>query len=101
MDVFNFGIILMEFLTKRRPTGLSEEDDLPISLPATVEKALANGMEGLVNIVDPMLTMDATKVHVDVLARLFKLSLSCSLPNLEDRLCLYEASNSKLVLLSC
>ena len=85
MDVFSFGIILMEFLTRRRPTGLSEEDGLPISLPAAVEKALSNGMEEVVNIGDPMLTLDATKDHVDVLAGLFKLSLCCSLPNPDDR----------------
>ncbi|KAG5029206.1 hypothetical protein JHK87_012720 [Glycine soja] len=55
-DVFSFGIIVMEFLTKRRPTGLSEEDGLPITLREVVEKALANGIKQLANIVDPLLT---------------------------------------------
>ncbi|KAL4331416.1 hypothetical protein AHAS_Ahas13G0497900 [Arachis hypogaea] len=86
VDVFGFGIIVMEFLTKRRPTGLSEEDDgLPVSLPEAVEKAVANGMKELINIVDPMLAMDDTKGHVDALVGLFKLSLCCTLSNPEDR----------------
>lgn len=86
MDVFSFGIIVMEFLTKRRPTGLSEEDGLPISLREVVAKALANGMEELVNIVDPVLTWkNITKDHAQVLAELFKLSMCCTLPNPEDR----------------
>lgn len=28
VDIFSFGIIVMEFLTKQRPTGLMEENGL-------------------------------------------------------------------------
>ena len=84
-DVFSFGIIVMEFLTKRRPTGLSEEEGLPITLREVVAKALANGIEQFVNIVDPLLTWNVTKEHDEVLAELFKLSLCCTLPDPEHR----------------
>lgn len=83
-DMFSFGIIVMEFLTKRRPTGLSEEDGLPITLREVVAKAFANGIE-LANIVDPLLTLNVTRDDDDVLAELFKLSLCCTLPDLEHR----------------
>lgn len=76
----------MEFLTRRRPTGLSEEDDgLPITLHEVVARALANGTEQLVNIVDPMLTCNVTEYHVEVLTELIKLSLLCTLPDPESR----------------
>ncbi|XLU60832.1 hypothetical protein S245_020041, partial [Arachis hypogaea] len=62
VDVFSFGIIVMEFLTKRRPAWLSEKDDgLLVSLPEAVEKAVANRMKEFINILDPMLAMDDTK----------------------------------------
>jgi len=78
VDVFSFGIIVMEFLTKRRPTGLSEST----SLRDVVAKAVANGTEQLVSIVDPELI---TKDHGEVLEELFKLSLCCTLSDPEHR----------------
>lgn len=78
VDVFSFGIIVMEFLTKRRPTGLSEST----SLRDVVAKAVANGTEQLVSIVDPELI---TKEHGEVLQELFKLSLCCTLSDPEHR----------------
>lgn len=98
MDVFSFGIILMEFLTRKRPTGLSEEDDMPISLHEVVSKALADGIEQLVKILDPMLTWNVTKEHVEVLAEILKLSLCCTLPNPEDRPNMNEVLSSLMKL---
>ncbi|TKY59624.1 LRR receptor serine/threonine-protein kinase FLS2 [Spatholobus suberectus] len=85
VDVFCFGIIVMEFLTKRRPTGLSEENGLPITLREVVAKALANGIEQLVNIVDPLLTWNVTEDCDEGLVELFTLSLCCTLPDPEHR----------------
>lgn len=68
----------MEFLTKIRPTGLSES----VSLHDVVAKAVANGKEQLVNIVDPELI---TKDKGEVLEELFKLSLCCTLSDPEHR----------------
>ncbi|KAJ7947273.1 Receptor kinase [Quillaja saponaria] len=84
VDIFSFGIIVMEFLTKRRPTGLAEEDGLPISLPQLAKKAFLNGIQGLVQVLDPVLTWNVSKEH-EILEELFKLALSCTLPNPDDR----------------
>lgn len=82
VDVFSFGVIVMEFLTRRRPTGLSEEAGLPITLPQLVQKALANGTAKLV--LDPHLaSSDSTKQRV--VDELFTLSLSCTSQDPEDR----------------
>jgi len=85
VDVFSFGIIIIEFLTRRRPTGLAEEDGLPISLRDIVQKTLAGGMnQQVLEIVDPMLVTDEEH-NEGVLVELLKLSLCCTLPNPEDR----------------
>ncbi|CAJ1935854.1 unnamed protein product [Sphenostylis stenocarpa] len=84
-DVFSFGIIVMEVLTKRRPTGLSEEDGLSITLREVVAKALANGIEKLANIVDPLLYWNVTQDRDEGLPQLIKLSLCCTLPDPEHR----------------
>lgn len=85
VDIFSYGIIVMEFLTKRRPTGLIEEDGLPISLRQLVEKALANGENDLHRIVDPMLALSISKDHEELLKELLKIALLCTQPNPEDR----------------
>lgn len=82
VDVFSFGIIVMEFLTKRRPTQITEEDGLPISLSQVIEKALGNGIDGLLQVVDPMIHAPKDQERV---AELFKLSLSCTNPNPDNR----------------
>jgi LRR receptor-like serine/threonine-protein kinase FLS2 len=99
VDIFSFGIIVMEFLTKRRPTGLTDQKDgLPISLHQLVEKALANGTNGLPQILDPMLVLNISKKHEEVLEELLKLALFCSHPNPEDRPDIDEVSSVLLKL---
>ncbi|KDO45114.1 hypothetical protein CISIN_1g032569mg [Citrus sinensis] len=88
VDVFSFGIVVMEFLTKRRPTGLDEENGLsPISLRQLVEKALANGINGVRQITDPKLVLSIYEEQEQhqVLEELFKLALVCTSSNPEDR----------------
>lgn len=93
VDVFSFGIIMMEFLMKRRPTGLTDEDGSPISLRQLVEKALANGINGVLQILDPVITMNVAKEE-ETLEELFKLTLFCTNPNPEDRLNMNEVLSS-------
>ncbi|KAJ0080801.1 hypothetical protein Patl1_10158 [Pistacia atlantica] len=85
VDVFSFGIIVIEFLTKRRPTGLNEEDGMPISLCQLVEKAMADRINGILRITDPTLAMNLSEKQVQVLEELFKLALICTNSNPEDR----------------
>ncbi|PON39957.1 Tyrosine-protein kinase [Parasponia andersonii] len=85
VDVFSFGTIVMEFLTKQRPTGLIEEDGMPISLRQLVEKALENGRAKLLQILDPELVLSVYKQQEEILEELFKLALFCTNPNPEDR----------------
>ncbi|KAK7399771.1 hypothetical protein VNO78_10961 [Psophocarpus tetragonolobus] len=93
-DVFSFGIIVMECLTKRRPTELSEEDGLPIPLREVVTKALANGKEQVANIVDPLLTWNVIDNHDELLSEFIRLSLCCTLPDPEHRPYMNEVLSS-------
>lgn len=85
VDVFSFGIIVMEFLTKQRPTGLMEENGLPMSLHQLVEKALANGMKNILQVLDPMLASNISKEQEEIAEELLKLALVCSNPNPDNR----------------
>ncbi|KAK3205726.1 hypothetical protein Dsin_019772 [Dipteronia sinensis] len=85
VDVFSFGIVMMEFLTKRRPTGINEGGGLPISLSQLVQKAIEDGINGILQISDPELILNISQKEVEVLEELFKLTLVCTYPNPEDR----------------
>ena len=91
VDVFSFGVVVMEFLTKRRPTGLMEEDGLPVSLRQLVEKALASGTKGILQVLDPVLALNASKEQMEALEELFKLALFCTSPDPEERPNMNEA----------
>lgn len=74
---------MMEFLTRRHPTGLSEENNgLPITLAQLVQKALAE--ERLLQVMDPNLASIVFKKQ-EVVEELFRLALSCTWPDPEDR----------------
>ncbi|MCD7455150.1 LRR receptor-like serine/threonine-protein kinase fls2 [Datura stramonium] len=64
VDVFSFGVIVMEIITKRRPTSLTGADELPMTLHQIVQNALANGINKLVQIVDPNLATICLKQDV-------------------------------------
>lgn len=97
VDVFSFGIIVMEFLTKRRPTGLIQEDGLPVTLPQLVERALENGSKGVLQIVDLQLSSHSSKEQ-EIVAELLKLALSCTCSSPEDRPHMVEVDSSLLKL---
>lgn len=83
VDVFSFGIIVMEFLTKQRPTGLIEMDGMPMSLRQLVEEALENGT--MLQILDPVLALNVSKKQEEVVEELLKLALICTYSNPDDR----------------
>lgn len=84
VDVFSFGVILMEFLTKKRPTATIEAHGLPISLQQLVERALASGKEEVSQVLDPVLVLNDSKEQ-GRLEELLKLALSCTAPNPDNR----------------
>lgn len=100
VDVFSFGVIVMEFITKRRPTGLTEEGS-PITLRQLVQKALARGIDGLTQVVDPHLAPYVC-AEQEIIEGLLSLALSCTNTEPEDRPNMKEAlySLSKLSKLS-
>ncbi|KAJ9565607.1 LOW QUALITY PROTEIN: hypothetical protein OSB04_001573 [Centaurea solstitialis] len=84
VDVFSFGIIMMEFITRKRPTGLTEEDGLQITLPQLVDQAVSSGFNEVIEIVDPDLNSNfSTKQRV--IEQLLKLALCCTRMDPEDR----------------
>ncbi|KAJ6367927.1 hypothetical protein OIU78_000491 [Salix suchowensis] len=99
VDVFSFGIVVMEVLMKRRPTGLTGKDGSPISLRQLVEEALANGINGLLQVLDPVITKNLTREEEaldpvitksltkeeEALEQLFQIAFSCTNPNPEER----------------
>ncbi|XP_076940248.1 LRR receptor-like serine/threonine-protein kinase FLS2 [Bidens hawaiensis] len=81
VDVFSFGIILMEFMTGKRPTGLTEDDG---TLPQLIEHALSKGIDELIEIVDPVLASDIPTKH-GVIKQILQLALSCTRADPDDR----------------
>ncbi|KAL0328957.1 UNVERIFIED_CONTAM: LRR receptor-like serine/threonine-protein kinase FLS2 [Sesamum calycinum] len=84
VDVFSFGIIVMELIAKTRPTGLTDEDGLPITLSQLVQQALQQGINRLYEILDPHLKSYDSKKQ-EALEGLLHLALSCTTPNPDDR----------------
>ena len=84
MDVVSFGIIVMELITKRSPTGLTEEERSSITLPQLVQKALKSGTKRLLQVVDPHLVPYVSKKQ-EATEGLLNLALSCTSPDPEDR----------------
>lgn len=100
VDVFSFGIIVMEFLIKQRPTGLMEENGLPMSLHQLVEKALANGIKNILQVLDPMLASNISKEQEEIAEELLKLALVCSNPNPDNRPNMNEVLSTLLKLIN-
>ncbi|GMH25949.1 hypothetical protein Nepgr_027792 [Nepenthes gracilis] len=84
VDVFSFGVIMMELLTRRRPTGLIAQDGMPITLHHLVEMALEGN--NLLHVIDPALASNISEEQAVVLEELLKLALLCTSPAPEERL---------------
>ena len=87
----------MEIFTKKRPTGLTEEDGLSLSLPQLVERELTNGIKRLLQVVDPRLAPQVSKEQ-EIVEELLKLALSCTCTDPEDRPNMHEVLSSLLKL---
>ncbi|GFY88705.1 hypothetical protein Acr_06g0006450 [Actinidia rufa] len=77
VDVFGYSIIVMAILTRKRPTGLTEEDGLSLTLPQLMERALINGIKRLLQVVNTRLASQVSKEQ-EIVKELLKLALSCT-----------------------
>ena len=102
VDVFSFGVIVMEFLTKRRPTGVAAaaEDGTPLTLRQMVDAAMMSSeySKRLLQIIDPFLASMPTEKEWEVLEMLLKLALSCTCTHPGDRPLMNEVLSSLLKL---
>ena len=83
-DVFSFGILVMELLTKRRPTGAIEEDGVPMTLQQLVGNALSRGLEDVAAVLDPGMKV-GTEADLSAAAETLRLASSCAAFELADR----------------
>ncbi|GKE25215.1 hypothetical protein Tco_1436727, partial [Tanacetum coccineum] len=68
----------------KRPTGLTEVEGVHITLPQLVDRALKNGMNELIDIVDPDLASNLSTKH-GLIELLLKRALSCTRTDPDDR----------------
>lgn len=85
VDVFSFGIVMMEFFTRRRPTGSAMEvDGVPLTLRQFVEKSLEGGVDGVLSIADREMDLPS-EVETGKVAGVLELALACTRFNAEER----------------
>ncbi|KAL2930794.1 LRR receptor-like serine/threonine-protein kinase FLS2 [Bienertia sinuspersici] len=83
VDIFSFGVIIMEFLTKQRPTSLAEEGGSPVTLSHHVEMALAEDKP--LYVIDSDLTSSMTRNEEEIVKQLLQLALFCTSKTPEHR----------------
>ncbi|KAL2924939.1 LRR receptor-like serine/threonine-protein kinase FLS2 [Bienertia sinuspersici] len=83
VDIFSFGVIIMEFLTKQRPTSLAEEGGSPVTLRHHVEMALAEDKP--LYVIDSDLTSSMTRNEEEIVKQLLQLALFCTSKTPEHR----------------
>lgn len=75
---------MMELFTRRRPTGLIEENGVSLTLQQLVEKAIANGRSGVLQVADSGMNL-VSDAEEGKLVRVMELALSCTRFAAEDR----------------
>ncbi|KAJ8477146.1 hypothetical protein OPV22_020873 [Ensete ventricosum] len=98
VDVFSFGVVMMELFTKRRPTGLIEENGISLTLQQLVEKAIVTGLDSVLQIIDSDMNL-ASEIEEERVMGVLELALSCTSFSAEDRPDMNEVLSSLLRLI--
>ncbi|MQL93410.1 hypothetical protein Taro_026062, partial [Colocasia esculenta] len=77
VDVFSFGVVIMEFLTRMKPTAVEGNDGHPLSLPEFVADALAGRVHKSILVLDRYMEFKSSR-DVQLAVRLLKLAVSCT-----------------------
>ncbi|ONK66636.1 uncharacterized protein A4U43_C06F10410 [Asparagus officinalis] len=97
VDVFSFGIVMMELFTRIRLTGTIEHDGEHISLQEFVEKSFQGGVNAVLSIMDDAMDIP-TATQGGKVVKVLKLALSCTLFNAEERPVMKEVLSTLLKL---
>ncbi|CAO2823429.1 unnamed protein product [Amaranthus hypochondriacus] len=83
VDIFSFGVVIMELFTKKRPTGVTKEGQVALTLSHIVERSIAE--DKALDVVDPALASTLTTNEEEVVVQILKLALSCTSEAPENR----------------
>ncbi|MQM18551.1 hypothetical protein Taro_051547 [Colocasia esculenta] len=84
VDVFCFGVVIMEFLTRMKPTAVEGNDGHPLSLPVFKAEVLAGGVDKVLHLLDPDMEFTSSG-DVRMAVGLLELAATCTQAEADGR----------------